>query len=160
MPVQPKAPRFHGRFFVIVGPSNSLATFEFAQQIKRTGLGTLVGQATGGNQRGINGGAFFFLRPPNSKIEVDVPLIAQRPTSGRPDAGMEPDKVVQPSVSDITTGVDSEMVAVRSLVRINLNAASADRLLRPLQNRQMYFYAGAHCPGEIDQRCEFLNPTG
>jgi len=85
-----------------------------------------------------------------------VPLIAQRATSGRPDAAMEPDKVVQPSVSDITTGVDSEMVAVRSLVRINLNAASADRLLRPLQNRQMYFYAGAHCPGKIDQRCEFL----
>lgn len=115
--LQPKTPRFHGRVFAIIGPSNSSATFEFAQQLKRTGLGTLVGQATGGNQRGINGGAFFFLRLPNSKIEVDVPLIAQLPTSRRPDAGIEPDKAVLPSVSDIATGVDSEMVAVRSLVR-------------------------------------------
>ena len=35
----------------------------------------LVGQMTGGNQRGINGGAFFFVTLSNSQLEVDLPLV-------------------------------------------------------------------------------------
>ena len=54
----------------------------------------LVGQPTGGNQRGITGGAFFFLRLPNSKIEVDVPLIGQYPATEQPDGGLL-DKLVK-----------------------------------------------------------------
>ena len=55
----------------------------------RTTWATLVGQTTGGNQRGINGGAFFFLRLPNTQIELDLPLIA-RFVEGVPDAGLTP----------------------------------------------------------------------
>ena len=40
----------------------------------------MVGQVTGGNLRGINGGAFFFLNLPNSRLEIDLPLIGQFPT--------------------------------------------------------------------------------
>ena len=54
--VRPRAPRFTGRVWVLVGAANSSATFEFAQAVQRNRLGTLVGQPTGGNQRGINGG--------------------------------------------------------------------------------------------------------
>ena len=53
--------------------------------VKDNKLGTLVGQPTGGNQRGINGGAFFFATLPNSKIEVDLPLIAAFPDGPPPD---------------------------------------------------------------------------
>lgn len=104
---------FEGRTFVLVGASNSSATFEFAQAVRQNKLGTLVGQTTGGNQRGINGGAFFFLRLPNSKIEIDLPLIGFFPPDARPDAGIEPDFFVRPSVRDVARGVDTELNAVR-----------------------------------------------
>jgi C-terminal processing protease CtpA/Prc len=93
---------------------NSSATFEFADAVQRHRLGTLVGQATGGNQRGITGGAFFFLRLPRSGIEVDVPLIGQFPMAATPlpDAGLEPDIFVQPQVADIAAARDAELAEV------------------------------------------------
>ena len=115
--IQPAAPRYHGRVWVLVGPENSSATFEFALAVKQHRLATLAGQPTGGNQRGINGGAFYFLRLPNSGIEVDLPLIAQFPTEAQPDAGIAPDVMVVPSVQDIAAGVDTELEAVLARAR-------------------------------------------
>jgi hypothetical protein len=115
--ITPAAPRFPGRLWVLVGATNSSATFEFAQTVRQNRLGKLVGQPTGGNQRGINGGAFFFLRLPGSGLELDLPLIGQFPDGDRPDAGLQPDILVVPTVSDIGRGRDAEMEMVRSLVR-------------------------------------------
>jgi hypothetical protein len=113
----PKAPRFAGRVFVLTDAGNSSATFEFAQRVKEAKLATLVGQPTGGNRRGINGGAFFFLRLPNSGLEVDLPLIARFPTDAGgtpPDAGIAPDIAVAPTPGDIAQGRDAWMAAVRA----------------------------------------------
>lgn len=115
--IQPALPRFTGRTWVLVGAANSSATFEFAEIVRQNRLGKLVGQPTGGNQRGINGGAFFFLRLPSSGLELDLPLIGQFPQQKRPDAGLQPDVLVVPTVSDIAEGLDAEMEAVRRLVR-------------------------------------------
>ena len=117
--IAPKAPRFKGRVFVLTDAGNSSATFEFAQRVKQAKLATLVGQATGGNQRGINGGAFFFLKLPNSGLEVDLPLIARFPmVEGRtpPDAGIAPDIAVAPTPADIAQGRDAWMAAVRDVL--------------------------------------------
>ncbi len=57
--VKPASPHFAGRVFVFIDAMNSSATLQFAQRVTQPHLATLVGQATGGNQRGINGGAFF-----------------------------------------------------------------------------------------------------
>ncbi|KGQ20594.1 Peptidase, S41 family [Lysobacter dokdonensis DS-58] len=111
--ITPKAPRYGGRVYVLVGPTNSSATFQFAEQVQRNHLATLVGQPTGGNQRGINGGAFFFLRLPNTKIEMDLPLIA-RIVDDAPDAGLTPDITVVPTVQDIAAGRDVELARVRA----------------------------------------------
>lgn len=108
---------FRGRTFVFIDAVNSSAAFQFAQLIKENKLGTLVGTPTGGNQRGINGGAFFFLRLPNSNIEVDVPLIGRFPTKDMPDAGILPDILVEPTVDDIARGVDAELQAVLKTIR-------------------------------------------
>lgn len=115
--IEPASPRFRGRVFVLVGATNSSATFQFAQQIQEAGLATLVGQTTGGNRRGINGGAFFFLRLPHTQIEMDVPLIARFPDGHPPDAGIVPDIRVTPTPQDIATGNDAEMAAVRAAIR-------------------------------------------
>ena len=108
---------FAGRTFVLVDASNSSATFEFAQTVQQNKLATLVGQPTGGNQRGINGGAFFFLRLPNSKIEIDLPLIGYFPPGKRPDAGLQPDILIQPALKNIAQGTDAELSALRARLR-------------------------------------------
>ncbi|WP_210420355.1 S41 family peptidase [Aquisphaera giovannonii] len=127
--IAPRGRRFEGRLVVLVNAANSSATFQFARLIKDNQLGTLVGQPTGGNRRGINGGAFFFAKLPNSKIEFDVPLIAtfpgERPLPDGvvlpfldvPDAGVEPDVPVKPRAEDIAAGVDAELEAARALLK-------------------------------------------
>jgi hypothetical protein len=110
--IQPRTPHFGGRVFVLVGPANSSATFQFANEIRKHRLGTLVGQPTGGNRRGINGGAFYFLRLPHTKLEADLPLIGYFAEGDEPNEGLVPDVVVRPSVVG-----DVEMARVMALIR-------------------------------------------
>jgi hypothetical protein len=116
-PILPAAPFFGGRSWVLLGADNSSATFEFAAMLRQNGIGTLVGQTTGGNQRGINGGAFFFLRLPASGLEIDLPLIGQFPVQAAADAGIAPDIAVPLRAADIAAGRDAELAAV--LARIS-----------------------------------------
>ena len=106
--IRPRGRRFRGRVVVLVDASNSSATFGFAEVLKRRGLGTLVGETTGGNQRGVNGGAFFLLQLPGSGLEVDLPLIGYFPTTPQPDAGVEPDVHVALTAGDVAAGVDGQ----------------------------------------------------
>lgn len=115
--IAPKAPRYAGKVYVLIGATNSSATFEFAQQAKAGGLATLVGQTTGGNRRGINGSAFFFLKLPNSGIELDIPLVGQFPVTAQADAGVTPDVPVQVTPEDIAAGRDAELDTVLALSR-------------------------------------------
>lgn len=105
--LQVEGPRYAGKLYVLIGPTNSSATFQFAQEVRSLHLGTLVGNATGGNLRGINGGAFFFLRLPGSGLEVDLPLIGTFPTTPQQDAGIEPDVRVPVTVGDIARSRDA-----------------------------------------------------
>jgi C-terminal processing protease CtpA/Prc len=104
--ILPKGQRFTGKVAVLTEPMNSSATFNFAVLMRTYGLGKLVGGPTGGNQRGINGGAFYFLRLPASGLEVDVPLIGYFPQTPRPDAGVTPDIAIMPTARDIAKGRD------------------------------------------------------
>ena len=104
--IQPKSPHFGGKVFVLVDSSNSSATFEFDNMIQTHHLGTLVGEPTGGNNRGINGSAFYFLYLPNTKLEVDLPLVAQFPNTALPDEGLTPDFMVHPTPAAIAAGRD------------------------------------------------------
>ena len=115
--IQASARPFQGKTWVLVDASNSSATFEFALALRQHKLGTLVGQPTGGNQRGINGGAFFFLRLPRSKIEIDLPLIGFFPSRPMPDAGLVPDISITPRAQDIARGVDTELEALKKRLR-------------------------------------------
>ncbi len=115
--IKPAGRRFQGRLIVLCDASNSSATFNFAQLVKDHGLGTLVGEPTGGNRRGINGGAFCFLRLPASRIVVDLPLIASFPDTPQPDAAVEPDVYVAPSPNDIRLGRDRVLETALALLR-------------------------------------------
>lgn len=107
--IEPRGPRFRGQVDVLIDAQNSSATFQFASCIKSNRLGRLIGQPTGGNQRGINGGAFFFLRLPASGLEADLPLIARFPLTPKPDAGIAPDVEIALTREDIAAGRDAAL---------------------------------------------------
>jgi hypothetical protein len=108
--------RYTGPVVVLCDSSNSSATFQFAAAVKDNGLATLVGEPTGGNRRGINGGAFFFLKLPASQIVVDLPIIAGFPATPQPDSGIDPDVPVATTAEDVRLGRDPQMQAATRLV--------------------------------------------
>ena len=108
--VRPAGRRFRGPVIVLCDASNSSATFGFAQMVKDNGLATLVGPATGGTRRGVNGG-YFFMRLPASGLEVDLPHTAIVPRTPQPDEPVQPDLVIGFSRADIAAGRDPQMAA-------------------------------------------------
>jgi len=111
--IVPRGKRITVPVAVLTSAQNSSATFQFANLIKTTGLGTLVGETTGGNRRGINGGAFFFVRLPESGIEFDLPLIGYFPETAQPDAGIAPDIAVTTTAADLAAGYDRVLRAAQ-----------------------------------------------
>ena len=79
-------------------------------------LATLVGGETGGNQRGINGGAFFFATLPESGLEFDLPLIGTFPPTPKPDRGIVPEVAVPLTGSAIASGRDEAMQRALEIV--------------------------------------------
>jgi hypothetical protein len=104
--ILPKGPRYHGRVAILTGAQNSSATFQFASAMQRLGLATLVGEETGGNRRGINGGGYYFFRLPETGFEVDLPLIGYFPLQPQPDAGVRPDIAVAPTPASLAGNRD------------------------------------------------------
>jgi hypothetical protein len=115
--IRPKGPRFHGKTAILISPTNSSATFSFANAIKSNGLATLIGEPTGGNLRGINGGNYFFVRLPASGLEVDLPLIGYFPHTPKPDAGVEPDIKSPLTRAAVISGRDPAMEAAMAHIR-------------------------------------------
>jgi hypothetical protein len=109
--IAPKGPRYRGEVRVLIGPQNSSATFQFAQMLRQERLAVLVGETTGGNRRGINGGAFYFLRLPRTGVEVDLPLIGTFPKVAQPDAGVDPDLFAPRRRETLARGTDPAMAA-------------------------------------------------
>lgn len=115
--INPKENPYPGNIYLLVDAANSSATFILAKTLKENGLATLVGQTTGGNQKGINGGQLMFLDLPNTGIEVDIPLIGYFPSGNPPDAGLEPDVKISESVKDFANEIDAEMNYVLDQIR-------------------------------------------
>ncbi len=111
----PPAP-YAGRTVVLIGPQNSSAGFLLARDIRRSGVATLLGQPTGGNLRGLNGGQLCWINLPASGVGVDIPLVAAFTEGLPPDAGVLPDVAIAPRWADAQAGVDTEMQAARKLV--------------------------------------------
>ncbi len=116
--ILPKPNHFKGKIYLITDASNSSATFIMADVFKKNNLGTIVGEKTGGSQQGINGGELFFFYLPNSKIEMDIPLIYQAPQTSRPDEGILPDYEIKTTVSDVATMNDPQLdFILRKLIK-------------------------------------------
>lgn len=114
--IDPAASPYKGKTFILISAENSSATFQFAKLVKESGAATLVGQATGGNLRGLNGGQLAWVVLPNSGVSVDIPLLAASYTASTPDASITPDIMIKPSFAASSAGRDLEMEAVGSLI--------------------------------------------
>jgi hypothetical protein len=114
--IDPVPTPFAGRTVVLVGPQNSSAGFLLARDLKASGAATLVGQATGGNQRGLNGGQLAWINLPASGVGVDIPLLAGMTVGEVPDGGVTPDVVVSPRFDQMQAGVDAEMEQAKKLI--------------------------------------------
>jgi Peptidase family S41 len=117
--VEPYANNFRGKTFIIVDSSNASATFQFLDYVKTNRLAKIVGQTSGGNKQGINGGNYYFLRLPNSSVEIDIPVFFQAPLKARKDEGVIPDIIVKKDTGDIGNKFDREFSTVKKLIKKN-----------------------------------------
>ena len=106
---------FKGNVYLMTSPVNCSAAFEFAWVFKQYKAGKIVGQKTGGTKQGLNGGRFFFLRLPYSRIEIDLPFIYQAHTEQR-DEGISPDYMTAPTQQGIHNGQDTQLNFVLKLI--------------------------------------------
>ena len=108
--------RFTGNIYLLVNSANTSASFAFAYYAQQYKLATLVGQETGGNLLGFNGGSFLFFYLPNSKFEFDIPTQAFYLLNTSTDSGVVPDYLVDRNPDDIGNGIDKEVQVVKKLI--------------------------------------------
>ncbi len=102
---------FQGDVYILINGANSSATFYLAELVKFNKLATLVGKRTGGSQQSMNGGIMMFLRLPNSRIEIDIPIICSI-NEGKPNMGIEPDLIVEESYENYWLNQDDYVLRV------------------------------------------------
>ena len=112
--INPKKNGYKGQVYLITDASNSSATHLMAMYSKRAKNIILVGQETGGNVLGTNGGYMFFLRLPNSKIEIDIPVLGQYTMQDNEprDGGVLPDIQVERKPKEFNIVDDFELQAI------------------------------------------------
>jgi hypothetical protein len=115
--VEPYENNFRGKAFIISDASNASATFQFLDYVKTNRLARIVGQTTGGNRQGINGGNYFFLYLPNSRVEIDIPVYFQAPLTLNKDESVIPDMLVKRESQDIGNRFDREIMTVKTLIK-------------------------------------------
>lgn len=102
----PKEKRFKGEVFIFGGATNVSATFTLLQKAKRFGFATYIGDESGGNKQGINGGEYAFFTLPYSKFEVDIPLKFFAPYSPEEDSGIKPQVQIDFTRDDLANETD------------------------------------------------------
>jgi C-terminal processing protease CtpA/Prc len=111
--IEPAAQPYRGAVVALIGPRMSSAGYLIARDLKASGAATLIGQRTGGNLRGLNGGQLAWLRLPHSQVSVDIPLLASFVEGAPRDGGVDPDIEVRTRLEDVAAGIDPDRVAAR-----------------------------------------------
>lgn len=114
--ISPYKNNFTGKTFIISDASNASASFQFLEYAQKNKLAEIVGQTTGGNKQGINGGNYFFLNLPNSKIEIDIPMYFRSPLTLQKDESIIPDILVKRQPEDIGNNFDRELWTIRKMI--------------------------------------------
>ncbi len=105
--IKPTKNTFKGKIYMLTSPNNVSGAFYLARLFKKSDSGMLIGQETGGNQNGINGGAILFFKPPNSRININLPVLGTFAKNEMPNKGIVPDVKIENTISDLIDGSDS-----------------------------------------------------
>jgi len=104
-PILPNTNSFKGKVYLLVDAECSSSTFEFAWTFQYNKLGQILGEPTGGTKQGLNGFEMFFFTMPNSKMEIDIPLVYFYHKKAK-DEGIKPDILITLSQKDIYNNTD------------------------------------------------------
>jgi len=107
---------FTGPVYMLTSGRNVSLAYYAALAAQKYGFATTVGQETGGNLQGINGGNLMFMQLPNSGIEVDFPVMGDFNTQDVGNMGVAPYHTVTPTIRQFKAGVDAEMAFVIDLI--------------------------------------------
>ena len=107
------------RFVVYAGKDQFSIGNDVTAALQQNNIATIIGSETGGNLKGTNGGQLFFLRLPNSKIAIDVPLIGYYPLKAQADKGIKPDIEVPLTIADILSDNDKVLDKTMEIIKRN-----------------------------------------
>jgi C-terminal processing protease CtpA/Prc len=115
---KPHKNAFKGKLYVLCSAQNGSGATVTLAHIQEQKLGTIIGQETGGSKEGPIGGQIFYLRLPNTHMELDLPVMRsfvpmKYPQKLKKDRGVIPDITVKKSVADIAKGIDTELDFVK-----------------------------------------------
>ncbi|MEL6393890.1 MAG: S41 family peptidase, partial [Bacteroidota bacterium] len=106
-----KRQAFNGEVVFLTSRVNASLGFYLANYVRQNQVGTIIGETTGGCQRGINGGNLALLRLPNTNLELDFPVLGGFALGEVPALGVVPDIEVIFTADDIAAGRDVVMEA-------------------------------------------------
>lgn len=118
----PREDRYKGRLYFLIAGSTGSSAAEFAAAAKAHQLGIFVGEETGGNYSGGNGGEFLNVTLPYTKFRLTIPLLYYRNAVTGPfkeGYGTLPDHDVPLTIKDMLTGSDSQLEFVKKLIKQN-----------------------------------------
>jgi len=114
---QPRRNNFRGDVFILIDEQSFSATTEFCAVAKFNKRVKFVGRETGGGYCGNTGGEDMELILPNTKIEVDIPLIRYvMAVEGECGRGIIPDYVRKQNIMDIVNNYDADLMFTLNLI--------------------------------------------
>lgn len=118
--LQPSAPTFSGKLYVLMNGGSFSTTAEVISQLHYHRRAQFIGEEDGGAYDGNNSGTIAAVTLPNTRLVLTVPLISfYLSVGGREDVsrGVRPDYPVDYSVGDYLISSDKEMALALELAR-------------------------------------------
>ena len=117
---RPNKDSFKGNVYILMNGRSASTTAEFLAAVHFNKLATFIGEESGGDYHGGNGGDFAKLKLPNSNIHVQIPLTnyvmnsQEKQFEGR---GTLPDHQVSLTISDFLIMKDQELEKALYLIK-------------------------------------------
>ena len=118
---QPMSPRFAGNIYILIDGGCFSTTSEFLSQMHANTKAVFIGEESGGNYYSDNSGISADIILPNSKLQVNIPMLKY--TIAVPEGyaykahGIIPQYIVLPTVKDREAKKDPVMEKAMELIK-------------------------------------------
>jgi C-terminal processing protease CtpA/Prc len=119
---QPRPPYFAGKVIALMDGGSFSATCDFLSALHAAKRATFLGTETAGDYYGNSSIQFAMVTLPNTRLDIRIPLLtvylSRKNPSAKPDHGIMPDILIEPSVQDLISGRDPAMERALGLARV------------------------------------------